>query len=333
MDICGIYVVGLSRNQRHFGEELIFSTNTTRIVFIITMKLLQFILYLIIKHNIKIIKTFIGLHHKLLLIISGVAYLDFFIIRNIPESEVSYSAIINWIYFILLLIFLVRVFCVSLNYRNMMNENRKAEFLKKVLEEKNKNFRKIYKNDLKKFHDYKNHINLLKKYIACNENEKALSYINELINSENICSDTMWTGNDTIDYVINLKLLEGMEKGIKIEVLTNNLPPMLNEYEVCLVLFNLFDNAIEEGDLIEENKKRIKAVIESKNDLLIIRMKNYCRSNPLKEEGKLITTKTDKEKHGIGSKLVKSVADRNNGYLEYNCSKDIFEVVFMIPIN
>jgi sensor histidine kinase regulating citrate/malate metabolism len=124
-----------------------------------------------------------------------------------------------------------------------------------------------------------------------------------------------------------------VDRGIKVEVLTNNIPSIINEYEICLVLFNLFDNAIEEVGLItEESKKWIKAVIESKNDLLIIRIENYCRSNPVKEGGKLITTKKDKEKHGIGSRLVKSVAHRNDGYLKYSYSQGIFEVIFMIPI-
>jgi hypothetical protein len=186
IDICGIYVLELYNNQRNFGEELIFSTNKTRIIFIITMKLLHFIVYLIIKKNIESIKMFTGMHYKLLLIISVVAYLDFFIIHNIPESEVSLAAIIDWIYSMLLLVLLVMMFYLSFSYRNMMNENKKAEFLKKVLEEKNKNLRKIYNNDLRRFHDYKNHISLLKKYISFNQNEKALNYMNELVSSSHI---------------------------------------------------------------------------------------------------------------------------------------------------
>ena len=114
-----------------------------------------------------------------------------------------------------------------------------------------------------------------------------------------------------------------------------NIPKDINihPWDLCTILGNALDNGIEANEKIEnENRRNIKVNINSYKDYLLIEISNPALFNPIDEEGKLKTTKKDRENHGFGMKGIKSVVEKYNGILNYEYSKGEFILSIMLPM-
>ena len=84
--------------------------------------------------------------------------------------------------------------------------------------------------------------------------------------------------------------------------------------DVCTILSNLLDNAIEATQKVEESKY-IKLIIRRAKYFLFIRVSNPCKK--MKEfEVLLKTTKDNKNLHGWGLQSVNDVVEKYNGRME-----------------
>lgn len=83
---------------------------------------------------------------------------------------------------------------------------------------------------------------------------------------------------------------------------------LINEIELAVIIGNLFDNAIEANEKID-NFKYINALIDVDNGEI-----NITMTNPLnKPNPDLKTTKRDEEHHGLGIKSIKAIAQKYSG--------------------
>lgn len=100
--------------------------------------------------------------------------------------------------------------------------------------------------------------------------------------------------------------------------------PVLQEKEYLSLLGNLIDNAIEASLKWQERKISVKAhEIMGKWTLKVSNTKS-SDEHPL--ETGMATTKTDRENHGIGSKVVDMIVKDNKGQINRYDKGDIFEV-------
>ena len=62
---------------------------------------------------------------------------------------------------------------------------------------------------------------------------------------------------------------------------------------------------------------------------------NSCDTAPDTKNGELITTKKNKEAHGLGTKSIKKIVDKYDGELdwEYDENAKQFKFTILIPIN
>lgn len=102
----------------------------------------------------------------------------------------------------------------------------------------------------------------------------------------------------------------------------------VTEQDLCELLMNMLDNAIEAAAACDPSDRFIRFHIEEKNDFVAIKCENSCTGD-LKQDryGKFITTKEEPETHGFGLKIMNSIAQKHNSILDISISDNcIFTV-------
>ena len=140
------------------------------------------------------------------------------------------------------------------------------------------------------------------------------------------------TGNDIANAIFNPKLLYARKNGIDFEiqgVLQEGL--VILPTELCSLLGNLVDNAIEATIKVSDTgKRRIFLTMKRKNAFLFLEIENTYEDEPVMQNGDFITWKTNKGNHGIGLISIKSLIDKYEGAIENTFENHVFKSIIML---
>lgn len=186
-------------------------------------------------------------------------------------------------------------------------------------------------------HDIVNHMSVLHKLVESNANEEALQYIHQINNSIEKTSYTISTGITSIDCIMTSKLSTALNNNIVIQhqihfPKINNISDM----DLCSLLGNLLDNAIEANCKLKNEDRKIQIEIKPYNDMLSIYISNSSNGIYIynHKDGNLLTSKNNlKNEHGIGIKRIIELVEKYDGIIEITPEKNIFSVSILIPIN
>ena len=184
-------------------------------------------------------------------------------------------------------------------------------------------------------HDMKIHLAALKDFTA--GNKEATDYLNRLLgdigNSE-VYSDT---GNIAFDSIINFKLKNILEDGIKLDIKIF-IPPALNieVADIVTILGNLLDNALDAVAKVED--KMIKLDVSYDKGGLLINLDNtfdgkikYTQEKDGKERH--IATRKDDDGHGHGLKNIRKSVEKYNGHMDITHEGNMFSVGILLYVN
>lgn len=181
-------------------------------------------------------------------------------------------------------------------------------------------------------HDYKNHIQTMKAHLQMKEYDLLDNYLKTL-NADLMEIDTVLkTGNVMIDAILNSKLVSAKGKGINIKA-DAQVPATLTvtETDLCVVIGNLIDNAIESVMQIENEEDRfIRIYIGVFKGQLYISVTNSV-GGKLKKSGKEYFS-TKGKSHGYGLKRIDTIAAKYSGYVNRQDEKDVFATEVMLPL-
>ena len=109
-------------------------------------------------------------------------------------------------------------------------------------------------------HDYRNHIQVMKSYAAAGDLEAMRSYLDALEEDLSTVDTVIRTGNRMTDAILNSKISLARARKIPVKA-EAHVPVALKtaEIDLCIIIGNLFDNAIEASIALPE-EKRIMAV-------------------------------------------------------------------------
>lgn len=127
--------------------------------------------------------------------------------------------------------------------------------------------------------------------------------------------DVLSTSNMYLNYLIHSKVEKIKSLNIDLTCGFKNTLDFLNLFELTTILGNLIDNAIEAQKYVE-NKRFIKLSTIKKADRVRLIIENSCNIEEIHMDNqKLITSKEDKENHGIGFNRVCEVVKEKNGII------------------
>jgi len=183
-------------------------------------------------------------------------------------------------------------------------------------------------------HDVKVHLGTLSALAANRESDEVLIYINRLIgdikSSEIYCD----TGNITFDSIINYKLRNASESGIKVEM-DISIPASIDieTFDVVAILGNLLDNALDAVERVDE--KWIKLNIDFSKGTLFIKVDNPYVGEVLFKDGKsgdaesIISSKPG-DGHGYGLKNIRKSVEKYDGQMKITYAKNVFSAGILL---
>lgn len=180
-------------------------------------------------------------------------------------------------------------------------------------------------------HDYRNHIQTMKAYAAAEDWEAIKNYL-ELLDKDLATVDTVIkTGNPMTDAILNSKISLAKSKHIQV-IADAHIPLKLNlsEIDLCCIIGNLFDNAIEASMELPEKQRVIRVYMDMRNTQLYISFTNFTAGKKLKREGKLFRS-TKGEGHGLGLIRIKNIVERLDGYMNLNSEDGAFTTEILLP--
>ena len=180
-------------------------------------------------------------------------------------------------------------------------------------------------------HDYRNHIQMMKALASNGDMEGIKAYLDELDTDLNTVDTVIKTGNAMADAILNSKISLAQSKDINVSV-DAHIPVKLkmSELDLCCIIGNLFDNAIEASMELPIDQRMIRVYMDMKGSQLYISFTNLTAGKKLKKIGKLFGT-TKGEGHGLGLIRMDGIVDRLGGYHSRNSEDGAFTTEILIP--
>ena len=175
-------------------------------------------------------------------------------------------------------------------------------------------------------HDMKSQLGCLSRFLEKEEYGSARDYLCELTGNIERLNILISTGNDVVDIVVN-----DIIQSEKIELnWKGKIPSRLNmiNAEICILFSNLLKNAAEAVRDIED--KTVDVTVKLNGHHLVLEESNWTMKPVIIEDGRLKTTKNDKEKHGIGSRNMIEIAEKYNGDVFFRYENGRFYVKIIL---
>ncbi len=316
-------------NGRETLSIILSTMGFLRTIVIIVVKFFWIMLYFLVKKYFVKFSIKIGDSYTVLAI-SCVGLVGFVFLVNQTFKAFSYTISSLWLSFIIFLALLSFIFYFTITTREEKMKLNFSEMRNHLLEENYKTINAIYMSNAKLHHDLNNHLNVLYQLLEDGNTDEAKEYIKNISAPIMKLSKTVWTGMDVIDVIINSKLEKMKEKGISFEI-NVEFPQNTNisSHDMCTILANLLDNAIEAASALE-NPGKISLTIRKINYFLLIKISNPCANHNTKFTYYPETTKKDKELHGWGFPSVIDAVQKYNGSLKCVNEKNEFVVKIVL---
>ncbi len=180
-------------------------------------------------------------------------------------------------------------------------------------------------------HDYRNHIQTMKAYAASGDWDAIRQYLDLLDEDLTTVDTVIKTGNPMTDAILNSKISLARSKNIPV-VADAHIPLKLksSELDLCCILGNLFDNAIEASLKLPEEERMIRVYMDMKNTQLYISFTNFTAGEKLKKQGNLFRS-TKGDGHGFGLVRIDAIVERLDGYISRNSEEGAFTTEILLP--
>lgn len=183
-------------------------------------------------------------------------------------------------------------------------------------------------------HDLKQHFQVALTMLHSGKINEAVDYMekyNDIVLDG--ISNKVFCDNDVVNYIINSKSKICSDRHIKIYIYIANEIPEFSDLDLCVLLGNALDNAIE--GVSGDGNNEIYLELRNVDNFFMISVKNTIINSVLEYNPNLISTKNEKELHGLGILSMKEVVQKYNGSIEFYESDNKFccDMLLDIPDN
>ena len=210
-------------------------------------------------------------------------------------------------------------------------EKRIASYQQELIETHYREVDNMYRQMRGWRHDYRNHIQMMKVLAANGDMDALKVYLDELDTDLNTVDTVVKTGNPMADAILNSKISLARSRNIPTQV-DAHIPVKLkmSELDLCCIIGNLFDNAMEASMALPEEKRMIRVYMDMKGTQLYISFTNFTAAKKLDKVGKGFKTSKG-EGHGFGLVRMDDIVSRYDGYLSRNSEDGAFTTEILIP--
>lgn len=179
-------------------------------------------------------------------------------------------------------------------------------------------------------HDLKNHLLGIQGYVKDKKYSELETYLQKSIDVGNLMTSYANTGNTLVDSLLNYKLQEAEKIGVKVDIDLQVASQIeLEGFNLTVVLGNLLDNALTALQQCKEERKLAIEMQQGKG-YLRIHIQNTFSGSVKCRNGKFITSKSDKENHGIGLSNVEKMVRKYGGTMCCEVQNHCFDVMILL---
>ncbi len=238
----------------------------------------------------------------------------------------------NMIMMILSILFLLAVI-VYLLYRTIDRayDRQIAAYQNKLLKNQVDEVHNLYLTMRGWRHDYHNHMQSVKAYLAMDSLDEAKAYLDRLEQDLDDIDLLFHTGNINADAILNSKISLAVKRGIQVDYKAT-VPKELavSDIDLCVVIGNLIDNAVEACEKVDPEHQFIRLYIGILRRQLYVSVTNATSEVVRKLDEEYITTK--RGDHGHGLKRVNNIVNKYDGYINRKNEPGVFVTEIMLPI-
>ncbi len=145
------------------------------------------------------------------------------------------------------------------------------------------------------------------------------------------------TGKEEVDIILSDLASKCLSLKIQFSPLVDgSLLDRFDEYDLYVLLSNIFDNALSYLPKVEEGKRYLSFIVKKMNGMLLIKQANYLNSESdviFKKDGSLKTSKSDERTHGYGSKSILLFAKKYHGEAKISAKRHEFSILLSFPLS
>lgn len=193
-----------------------------------------------------------------------------------------------------------------------------------------------YENLRKVEHDMKNHLLGIRYYLEKEDIAGGMEYLEQLISqmTGDIRSRFQYPRSDSLwETIIGLKTLDAMSEGIHV---THKISPgryeEIEKMDLCIILGNLLDNAIE-AEIQNTSEKLLDIEMREERRIIYIQIKNWIDSDRITEVKKLISNKPEPLFHGLGLRSTEAAVKKCGGKMKNEILDNYFVVTVVLPLD
>lgn len=209
-------------------------------------------------------------------------------------------------------------------------DKRIARFQSDLISKQNVEIQNMYRQMQECRHDYRNHIQNMKNRLDGDQGELE-QYLDELADDLTQTDTSIQTGNVMADAVLNSKLSVAEQKSIQLNVKAH-IPKgiEMTDVEMCSVLGNLLDNAIEACEKLPCDKRFLRVYIDKFKGQFYLSVQN---SSPSIQRDKGIFRTTKAGTHGFGLFRIDRIAKKYGGYVNRQYEEGVFATELLLPLS
>ncbi len=216
---------------------------------------------------------------------------------------------------------------------SVLLDKRIADYQRDLLETHYAEVENMYRQMRGWRHDYRNHIQTMKSYASMEDLDSIKRYLDELDTDLSSVDTVIKTGNRMTDAILNSKISLARSKEIFVTV-DANIPVELciSEIDLCVIIGNLFDNAIEASMKLPKKERMIRVYMDMKGTQLYISFTNLTAMPKQKKIGGVYLSSKG-EGHGFGLARMDNVVKKLGGYLNRNSEDGAYTTEILLPQN
>ena len=270
----------------------------------------------------------------LILTVFGFSFISIALVQTAAVKMSSYSAIL----------FVAELCCIIVTavcfYMTILLNRSKHESERLKLSAQQESFSQQYADNIKKQyeeiskvrHDMKQTNSVVMGLLAETKIDEAIEYLQKSALRISEFDAVVNVGNDFVNAILNAKLSEAKRSGITILWSADKNALKIDETDLCNLLGNLLDNAIEACEKCKEDQRIIELKIRMCGKKHLIMVENTAPEKILENNKQLATTKDDLNGHGYGIKSIKSIAQKYNGIVNFSQTGNKFKTTIVLSI-
>lgn len=181
-------------------------------------------------------------------------------------------------------------------------------------------------------HDYHNHIQALQASMALGKYDEVNDYLRQLNDDLTQVDTTVKTGRVMIDAILNGKMNIAAQNYIAVNAkarIPDGTP--VTDVDLCAIIGNLLDNAIEENKRLPRQDRFIRIYIGQKNTQFYLAFTNAAGKK--RERNRSLFPSAKGARHGLGLVRVESLVKKYDGLFSADSEDGGFTAELLIPLH